>query len=97
MSWRRRAKLRRTSDFRIENGRISTVDKDAFAKDPVNFIRLFVFADENQAAFSPEVLRQIRANFRLIDDNLRDDPTANRLFLRAPRPTRAIPKAPCAR
>ncbi len=81
-SWRRRAKLRRTSDFRIENGRISTVDKDAFAKDPVNFIRLFVFADENQAAFSPEVLRQIRANFRLIDDNLRGNPTANRLFMR---------------
>ena len=82
LSWRRRAKLRRTSDFRIENGRISTVDKDAFVKDPVNFIRLFVFADENQAAFSPEVLRQIRANFRLIDDNLRNDPIANRLFLK---------------
>jgi len=81
-SWRRRAKLRRTSDFRIENGRISTVDKDAFAKDPVNFIRLFVFADENLAALSPEVLRQIRANFRLIDDNLRGNPTANRLFMR---------------
>jgi [protein-PII] uridylyltransferase len=81
-SWRRRAKLRRTSDFRIENGRISTVDKDAFVKDPVNFIRLFVFADENRAAFSPEVLRQIRANFRLIDDNLRGNPTANRLFIR---------------
>jgi [protein-PII] uridylyltransferase len=81
-SWRRRAKLRRTSDFRIENGRISTVDKDAFSKDPVNFIRVFVFADEHQASFSPEVLRQIRANFRLIDDNLRGNPTANRLFMR---------------
>ena len=80
--WRRRAKLRRTSDFRIDNGRISTVDKDTFAKDPANFIRLFVVADEHKAAFSPEVLRQIRANFRLIDDNLRNDPTANSLFLR---------------
>ena len=81
-SWRRRAKLRRTSDFRIENGRISTVTKEAFAKDPVNFIRLFSFADEHQASFSPEVLRQIRSNFRLIDDNLRANPTANRLFMR---------------
>ncbi len=81
-SWRRRAKLRRTSDFRIENGRISAVDKDAFAKDPVNFIRLFVLADENQASFAPEVLRQVRANFALIDDNLRANPAANRLFLR---------------
>ena len=81
-SWRRRAKLRRTSDFRIENGRISTVDKDAFVKDKVNFIRLFSFADEHQASFSPEVLRQIRTNVRLIDDKLRDNPTANRLFLK---------------
>lgn len=80
--WRRRAKLRRTSDFRIENGRISTVGHDAFARDPVNFIRLFVLADESHAAFSPEVLRQIRANFRLIDDELRHNPTANRLFMR---------------
>ena len=81
-SWKRRAKLRRTSDFRIETGRISTVNKDAFAKDPVNFIRLFVIADENQAGTSPQVLRQIRSNFRLIDDKLRNDPTANRLFLK---------------
>ena len=82
-SWRRRAKLRRTSDFRIENGRISTVDKGSFAKDPVNFIRLFSFADEHQASFSPEVLRQeFRSNVRLIDDKLRANPTANRLFLR---------------
>ena len=80
--WRRRAKLRRTSDFRIENGRISAVAKDAFAKDPVNFIRLFVLADEHQASFSPEVMRQVRSSFRLIDDTLRNDPIANRLFLR---------------
>ena len=81
-SWRKRAKLRRTSDFRIESGRISAADKDAFAKDKVNFIRLFSLADEHQASFSPEVLRQLRSNFGLIDDTLRANPTANRLFLR---------------
>jgi [protein-PII] uridylyltransferase len=81
-SWRRRAKLRRTSDFRIENGRIYAVSKEAFAKDPVNFIRLFSLADEHQASFSPEVLRQVRSNFRLIDDAIRANPTANRLFMK---------------
>src|SRR5262245_49416169 len=81
-SWRRRAKLRRTSDFRIENGRIYTVSKDAFTKDPVNFIKLFVLADEHQASFSPEVLREVRANVRRIDDKLRTNPDANRLFMR---------------
>jgi [protein-PII] uridylyltransferase len=80
--WRRRAKLRRTSDFRIENGRISANDKDAFVKDPVNFIRLFTFADEQQATFSPEVLRQVRGNLRRIDDGLRNSPAANRMFIR---------------
>ena len=81
-SWRRRAKLRRTSDFRIENGRIYAVSKETFTKDPVNFIKLFVLADEHQASFSPEVLRDVRANVRLIDDKLRNDPAANRLFMR---------------
>jgi [protein-PII] uridylyltransferase len=81
-SWKRRAKLRRTSDFRIDNGRINAANKDIFIKDPVNFIKLFAVADEHQALFSPEVLRLVRANFRLIDDNLRTDPTANRLFMR---------------
>jgi [protein-PII] uridylyltransferase len=81
-SWRRRAKLRRTTDFRIDNGRINAADKDIFSKDPVNFIKLFAVADEHQALFSPEVLRLVRANFRLIDDNLRADPTANKLFMR---------------
>ncbi len=80
--WRRRARLRRTSDFRIENGRINAVNKDVFAKDPVNFIRLFAVADEQQATFAPEVLRDVRANLRLIDDSLRANPAANRLFLR---------------
>ena len=80
--WRRRARLRRTSDFRIENGRISAAHTDVFAKDPVNFIRLFAFADEQQATFAPEVLRQVRANLRLIDDSLRANPAANHLFLR---------------
>jgi len=81
-SWRRRAKLRRTTDFRIDNGRINAADKNIFSKDPVNFIKLFAVADEHQALFSPEVLRLVRANFRLIDDNLRADPTANKLFMR---------------
>ncbi|MGC2409814.1 MAG: [protein-PII] uridylyltransferase [Methyloceanibacter sp.] len=80
--WRRRARLRRTSDFRIENGRINAVNKDVFAKDPVNFIRLFAIADEQQATFAPEVLREVRANLRLIDDSLRANPAANRLLLR---------------
>jgi [protein-PII] uridylyltransferase len=80
--WRKRARLRRTTDFRIENGRINAAHKGIFAKDPVNFIRLFLVADEQQATLGPGVLRLIRSNLRLIDDALRQNPAANKLFLR---------------
>lgn len=80
--WRRRAQMRRTSDFRIENGRIAAAHDDIFARDSVNFIRLFALADEQQATFAPEVLRQVRRDLRLIDDGLRTNPAANRLFLK---------------
>jgi [protein-PII] uridylyltransferase len=80
--WKSRTNLRRTSDFRIENGRIAASHKDVFVKDPVNFIRLFALAEQHRAGFQPEVLREIRANFRLIDDRLRENPVANRIFLK---------------
>lgn len=78
--WRQRLKVRYTSDFRIENGRIFG-DKDVFERDRLNFLRLFVVADRHQVSFSPSILRSIRSNFRLIDDRLRQDPTANKLFM----------------
>jgi [protein-PII] uridylyltransferase len=80
--WRKRAKLRRSTDFRIESGRINAAHKDIFTKDPVNFIRLFAVADDQQADLSPDILRLVRSNLRLIDDALRADPAANKLFLR---------------
>ncbi|XSG83160.1 MAG: [protein-PII] uridylyltransferase [Methyloligella sp. ZOD6] len=78
--WRQRLKVRYTSDFRIENGRIFA-DKDIFERDRLNFLRLFIVADRHQVSFSPSILRSIRSNFRLIDDKLRENPAANRLFL----------------
>jgi len=78
--WRQRLKVRYTSDFRIENGRIFA-DKDVFERDPLNFLRLFIVADRHQVSFSPSVLRSIRSNFRLIDDDLRENPTANKMFM----------------
>ncbi|ODA67881.1 Bifunctional uridylyltransferase/uridylyl-removing enzyme [Methyloligella halotolerans] len=78
--WRQRLKVRYTSDFRIENGRIFA-DKDVFELDQLNLLRLFIVADRHQVSFSPSVLRSIRSNFRLIDDDLRENPAANKLFM----------------
>ena len=44
------------------HGRSDVADKDVFASDPVNFIRLFAFADEHRLTFHPEALRLVRAN-----------------------------------
>lgn len=80
-SWRRRALLRNTTDFRIDNGRINVAKSDAFKKDPVNLIRLFWQADRQNVMFHPEVFRLVRASLKLIDKKLRANKEANRLFL----------------
>jgi len=81
LNWRTRARLSATSDFRIENGRIVMKSRDAFKADPVNLIRMFAHAERHDVLFHPEALRLVRHSLRLIDDDLRADREANRLFL----------------
>jgi [protein-PII] uridylyltransferase len=81
LSWRTRAKLSATSDFRIENGRITVRDRNAFKIDPLNMLRLFALAEKHNVEFHPEAIRLVRASLRLIDDKVRADPEANRIFL----------------
>ncbi len=79
--WRARRQMRRTPDFRIDNGRINVVDEKVFTRDPVNLIRFFAHAEATNTLFHPTALRLIRQSLRLIDDKLRADPEANRIFL----------------
>ena len=81
MTWRRRAQLRKTTDFRIDNGRINAASPDAFKRDPVNLIRLFWLADKHNVMFHPEAIRLVRGSLKLIDKNLRENKEANRLFI----------------
>jgi [protein-PII] uridylyltransferase len=81
LSWRTRARLSATSDFRIDNGRILMKNRNVFRNDPVNLIRMFAFAERHDVLFHPEALRLTRHSLHLIDDRVRADPEANRLFL----------------
>ena len=81
LTWRARARLSATSDFRIENGRMTAKHKDVFQNDPVNLIRLFALASQHNVLLHPEVIRLVRSSLRLIDDKLRANPEANRLFM----------------
>ena len=81
LSWRTRRRIRITSDFRIDNGRLNVADADVFKRDTVNLIRFFATAERTGAFFHPAAVRLLRQSLRLIDDKLRNDPEANRIFL----------------
>ncbi len=74
-------KLRGSSDdFFVDTGRLNA-QPDAFKKDPVNLLRIYHTADVKGVGIHPDALRTITRSLDLIDDKLRADPEANRLFL----------------
>jgi [protein-PII] uridylyltransferase len=81
LTWSARTRLSATTDFRIENGRIVMKTPSVFKNDPANLIRIFALAERYDVQFHPEALRLTRQSLRLIDDKLRNDAEANRLFL----------------
>ncbi|WP_284179404.1 [protein-PII] uridylyltransferase [Rhabdaerophilum sp. SD176] len=79
---RGRAKpLSGTRSFVLQNNRISTSGPDVFREDPVNLIRLYWYADRDQLPIHPHATRLVTLSLRLIDESLRQDVEANRLFL----------------
>ncbi len=68
-------------DFVLEGGRISTLDDKSFEKDPVNLLRLFQLSDTHDALIHPDALRLVTRSLRLIDDDLRTNKEANKIFL----------------
>jgi [protein-PII] uridylyltransferase len=70
-----------TDDFTIENNRIMVADANVFKRDPVNLIRIFYLAQKYNLAFHPDAIRAVTRSLRLIDDELRQNEDANRLFL----------------
>lgn len=80
-NWATRRRIRRTTHFRIDNDRLNVADQDVFKRDPVNLIRFFAVAEETGSFFHPSAIRLLRSSLRLIDDDLRNNPEANRIFL----------------
>lgn len=81
MPWSNRAKLTTTTDFKVDNGRLSVKRPDVFRMDPLNLLRLFVLAERHNLMLHPEALRIARSSLSLIDDRLRENPEANRFFM----------------
>ena len=81
MGWAGRRQVRQRTDFRVDNERLNVSDADVFKRDPVNLIRFFAHAESTGGYLHPNAIRQLRHSLRLIDDKLRNDIEANRIFL----------------
>ena len=82
---RLRPRTRRTlpdsTDFIADKNRITVVDPEVFARDPVNLIRIFHLAQKHTLAFHPDAMRLATRSLKLIDASLRENAEANRLFV----------------
>jgi [protein-PII] uridylyltransferase len=78
---RRRRKLAGTSDFLVDNHRITIAGEGVFERDPVNILRLFWLADKHGLEYHPDAMQLVTRSLKLIDRNLRRDEEANRLFM----------------
>jgi [protein-PII] uridylyltransferase len=78
---RRRRKLPGTTDFVIDNERITIASDDVFERDPVNLVRLFWFADKHGLEYHPDALKLVTRSLKLVTRALRRDEEANRLFM----------------
>jgi [protein-PII] uridylyltransferase len=81
LNWKARRQIRTRTEFRIDNDRLNVADADVFKRDPVNLIRFFAEARHTNAFLHPDAIRLLRQSQRLIDDKLREDPAANRIFM----------------
>ena len=78
---RGRRPLPDTVDFVDDNNRLTLADKDVFARDPVNLIRMFRIAQNHNLVLHPEAMRTASRSLRMIDSKLRHNVEANRLLL----------------
>ncbi|NKM53969.1 [protein-PII] uridylyltransferase [Rhizobium anhuiense] len=77
----RNRKIAGSVEFVEDRGRITLADPEVFKRDPVNIIRLFHVADINGLEFHPDALKRVTRSLALIDNSLRENDEANRLFM----------------
>ena len=80
-SLRRRRGPLDSSDFIVDNDRITVSDNGVFAKDPVNLVRMFALADRHNLPIHPDATQLASRSIGLIGPRVRRDPEANRIFL----------------
>ncbi len=77
--FRRRKKLK--EGYVEVHGRLAIADEKTFLSDRLNLLRLFEEGLRTAMLIHPDAMRLVTANLHLIDDEYRNDPEAQKLFL----------------
>ncbi|MFT5639272.1 MAG: [protein-PII] uridylyltransferase, partial [Paracoccaceae bacterium] len=77
----RRLRTRISAGYKLQQGRLVIADEAAFLQDPLNLLRVFEEGLRTRYLLHPDVMRLVTANLHLIDDKMRNNPEANRIFL----------------
>src|SRR5438034_3918481 len=78
---RARHTLSESEDFVVDYNRINVADENVFKRDPINLIRIFHLAQKYNLAFHPDAMHLATRSLKLIDQQLRENEEANRLFI----------------
>ncbi len=76
---RRKKKLK--DGYEVKQGRITVSDPNSFFADKLNMLRLFEEALRTGYLIHPDAMRETSARLDLIDDEMRRDPEAVRIFV----------------
>src|SRR6056297_3575135 len=77
--FRRKRKLK--DGYEEVHGRLAIADETAFLSAPINLLRVFEEGLRTGLLIHPDAMRLVTANLDLIDDTLRNDRKAQKLFL----------------
>ncbi len=77
LSRRKKAK----APYAIKQNRLTIADESAFFADKLNMLRIFEEALRTGTLLHPDAMRMISANLDMIDDDMRTNREANRIFL----------------
>jgi len=77
--FRRRPKTK--EGYEVVHNRMAIKDDSVFLSDKLNLLRLFEEALRTGMLIHPDAMRTVKANLDLIDDGMRNDPEAQRIFL----------------
>ena len=67
--------------YEVIHNRLAIEDDAVFLEDKLNLLRIFEEALRTGMLIHPDAMRTIKSNLHLIDDDLRDTPEAQRIFL----------------